>query len=1239
MNTTDHTDPLAFLGANQSDLINAYLDPSMIKLDGRSTPEMFAFITKLSKQFWFYNSEDQKEGDWSDFFKTDLTSVLANISQEKRAEEYDRVLDFLNGIPHTYRQRNQAEFLWEIFSKIFDAVLDINQWYITMTQYHVDQPFQVYLYQIIWQKLNFNVQSLYAFYYQAILQEILVDKEKIDNMFKKLQTLHAIWNFNPFPAFDTPVPLEYRFKANTAGFIKSLQGYVKDFYQYYSSITKEANVDFDKCLTKGETEPHIGLLVSFLKVYKHQQNALNALLPRHLNFYYKDVLGFSENGASPDSAYLLFTLNKSLSSYTLPSATQLSAGVDATGNPLLYQTDQDLMVSSSVIDNYLTLFSEGDSIGDRIFYTSSVKSYAKPTVDPNTNVYEDFLMFGESDGANPVSKSTPEATLGFSIASPELWLEGGMRVLTITFTLTENASQQGDLTDLLAFSITGAKGWLSLTNVTNTVETKDDTLTITLTLDEAVEAVSGYNLKIHGAGYETTWPVLRAILVNKKNDDEIATLNPYNTFSSMSFSDFTIDSTVTNLSVLTIKTSTGTVSASSTATVFGNVPAVGSKFYIGVYEPFIKNTSSLCLSMNWMNLPDFATYYDAYNTYMTSHGIPDPNFAKESYLGSFEWLASGQWNPGAANQALFSTVDPGLTTVVYNTGFSNKVPYYGLVNPPVFSSNAKSGFISLTLTSPDVAFGNALYPQVVSEVTLANTMTAAKQFTISASVIKALTGVIGGLAKIVTGLLGVIKSLVGKLVGKKKKLTAAVSKVKPPVFLPVPNKPYLPQVKGVSVNYKSTVTVTPGANANHQFYRIHPFGMEQALTGDNSLIAQYPEWGYAFLGFEKLTINTTLTLLLGIKDNLDTTISEDFIEVKIEYLTASGWQSTKVLSDTTFGLAKTGIISFQIDTTPSNANPMMPIENFWIRISGDQSQVNQTELTMIATNAVSATRVISAANEWEQLENIADGTIKNFVQPLQSISKVTQPFASFGGEEPETTTSFRQRVAQRINHKERGLSVQNIQDMVLDKFKEIYQVNVVPGKNLEDTDNNVITLALVPFVSSTAQSDAYRPISQVSALSEVYNELIDKVSDDLTLNVEHAKFEELLITVNVTFSQADQTYDLVDQLNSDLKAFLSPWIEGNTLANTRDAIYVNDLIKFIGSRTDVASFDQLSLCQDGTLIYGVNDKCTPSDNENTEVIYPKDPRNIITSAAQHSITSAKVQQSIGKLSPQILETA
>ena len=60
----------------------------------------------------------------------------------------------------------------------------------------------------------------------------------------------------------------------------------------------------------GRTQPHLGLLAAFLKLYRVPRCAINGITAGHLDFFYCRVLGFVPRDAQPDRAHLLFELKK-----------------------------------------------------------------------------------------------------------------------------------------------------------------------------------------------------------------------------------------------------------------------------------------------------------------------------------------------------------------------------------------------------------------------------------------------------------------------------------------------------------------------------------------------------------------------------------------------------------------------------------------------------------------------------------------------------------------------------------------------------------------------------------------------------------------------------------------------------------------------------------------------------------------------------------------------------------------
>ena len=111
------------------------------------------------------------------------------------------------------------------------------------------------------------------------------------------------------------------------------------------------------------TRPSLVLYMVFLELLKHPQKALNELTEKHLNFYYETVLGMVKKSAVPDQVNVIVQLQDDLTRYELPAGTLLDAGEDSEGNPLVYETDRNLLIDHSQIVSLKTLHIERQIIG------------------------------------------------------------------------------------------------------------------------------------------------------------------------------------------------------------------------------------------------------------------------------------------------------------------------------------------------------------------------------------------------------------------------------------------------------------------------------------------------------------------------------------------------------------------------------------------------------------------------------------------------------------------------------------------------------------------------------------------------------------------------------------------------------------------------------------------------------------------------------------------------------------
>lgn len=103
--------------------------------------------------------------------------------------------------------------------------------------------------------------------------------------------------------------------------------------------------------------PHFTLYLAFLRLFGRAQEELNGLSGRHLDFYYRTVLGLKERPPEADHVHLILDLVKGGQSVgsaspsggphevRVPAGTKASAGPDSSGREQVYETDRPVVVN------------------------------------------------------------------------------------------------------------------------------------------------------------------------------------------------------------------------------------------------------------------------------------------------------------------------------------------------------------------------------------------------------------------------------------------------------------------------------------------------------------------------------------------------------------------------------------------------------------------------------------------------------------------------------------------------------------------------------------------------------------------------------------------------------------------------------------------------------------------------------------------------------------------------------
>ncbi len=226
--------------------------------------------------------------------------------------------------------------------------------------------------------------------------------------------------------------------------------------------------------------PHFALFIAFLKIFKNAQDEMNKITKKHLDFYYRDVLHLVEKPAVPDQVYLIFELAKHVSSHLLKKETEFKAGKDALGNNVFYETKQETALNKATVAEIKAVFTNKHDIfsgntpypkNDYRLYNSLVANSEDGVGGELTSDEKSWRTFGgikfpnlNSGTADALVADRPLSEIGLAIASPNLFLAEGERIVTIYLNLPKDAVLDDIydemLYDAIRLKFSGEEKWI-----------------------------------------------------------------------------------------------------------------------------------------------------------------------------------------------------------------------------------------------------------------------------------------------------------------------------------------------------------------------------------------------------------------------------------------------------------------------------------------------------------------------------------------------------------------------------------------------------------------------------------------------------------------------------------------------------------------------------------------------------------------------------------------------------------
>ncbi|MBK9337424.1 MAG: baseplate J/gp47 family protein [Lewinellaceae bacterium] len=932
--------------------------------------------------------------------------------------------------------------------------------------------------------------------------------------------------------------------------------------------------------------PFMTILLTFLRLYGYLQQDINTLTQKHLEFYYQQVLGFRRLPAHPDEVHVHFELAPHAGPCLLPAGTALKAGNDADGKPLLYVTNRDIVVGKARLAAIKTHLLDNDG---RLF-AAEVANSADGLGAPLEGVWPKWPLFGAPDFMQP-------AAAGFAIASPLLQMAEGQRLINLTLTFADipTGLTAADFGYFIPYA-SGTASWVKLAYRSERqlkIDRDTGQVRFFFALDTTEPAIAGYEQGKLAGNFPTTFPVLRL------------TLHPgsraYPLLKELVLREVDISVSVLDepgqpgVQKVVLQNDHGLLPTGGAFQPFGPTPAKNSRFYIGSSEVFSKPLRQLIIRLHWAGLPEnsdgFEGYYAAYAGFKGKKN--------RNYTASLQVLAHGQWlaSPDAHTTLFEPTEDADPVDHVDGKLVPDKELLFnhlsGLfpLNPEAVSvkaydSSLKQGFIRLSLEQD---FGHRIFPQLFA-------------------------------------------------------LAAKGGSTGPPP----PNPPYTPTLQSISIGYTASQTIAPGRDdsGHSRFFHLQPFGSSEpsADAGGVALLPDLPR-AALYIGFSGLEPPENLHLLFQIAEG--SAEAPDIVraaDIQWHYLTDQGWRATpladsEILVDTTVGLQRPGIMAFQIGPDAGKNAAQMPRGLHWLRASlWEKDPAAAARAMAIVPQAVTAVFRNEANDPGHLLQPLPAGTITGLLERNSAIRKVEQPYNSFNGAPAEQDNHFYTRVSERLRHKQRAVTLWDIERLTLQRFPALYEVKAIPHTGVNENGfyseflPGQVTVVLVPQLRNRNAVNRLRPKVSAALLEEVRTYLQSlsmsfTTAAGNTLHVVHPRYEPIRLSFSVAFHSGYDAGYYAGVLQETLIRRLSPWAfdEGVDI-RFGGRIYKSQLLAFVEEQeyvdyvTDFKMFREQTGPGVGEMSVDIDLFVRAGDQaQDTDVAEASTATAILVSASEHRI--------------------
>lgn len=1131
------------------------LEPEYVNVDELLYEELLSMGVGIASSIHFRNLNNQIDGDWGDLFTADEAVIMAMIvstNPQRLEREFNAI--------HTNHYASQLKYIMALARKVDFWLSKLN-----LSRHYSSQLLAQKIVSLI------DTQLMPALHQCISLHQALNGEGKRQSLYE-ISDFSSFWGLDGLDTFDECNTSKKSYRYQISYLFHSFNKAI----DHLITITPK---QLKSSLSGGHHEPAIALFMVFLRLYQRAQEKVNSFTERHLRFYYDEVLNTGKYQCVPPSAYLQLSKVPGSDKVLIEKGSLFSAGKDKEKREVIYHADNSLVVTDATVSSVATLYLQKDTLVSpecELDHVTRIKSYCHSHDEiADMSAKSPLPIFG-ADSANSTASSNRDARIGFAISDPVLKLTQGRRDVSLQVhfipsssddteailssmeqstnincfrqqcgnlfsayllsgeqTLSNNqktrlikcaermlAKESADEIALLftqdwqglfyklfnkvfEISITGKNGWIDIQNYSITPNDYGSSIlssgfSISFTLLHSVDAIVSLSKTVHGDEFAVDNPVLRCLLSSQAN------FFPYTLLSGLSLEKVDIEVNVEGITNIAAYNEHGQLDITKPFQPFGPIPSHSSQFIFGSQELSTKRVIDLSLDLEWARLPsDSGGFTSLYKSY-------EGDYHNEHFKCKVEALSEGEWGPYDQEAAItrkmfaYDVISSKLKPKV-RLELTDVTNYTGVTSSPDINSGkyrytteSRNGFFRLWQTSPEGSFGHDEYPKLLAATLSLNAR---------------------------------IKSL--------KKLK------------PIPNQPYTPVLNSLSINYRarSSIDMTHQSAERTQesgkLFHLHPFGISAVspLT-EQPLLPVYKEQGNVLIGLKSLDITGDLTLYFQLTKEGDNTKQIKDAEVAWYYLSHHGWKELPakcVLSDTTNNFIASGVVTLNLPEDMSARNPMMPVDQYWIRASTKTHAQYFPKLMAIKPHTLKVTHYQESNNGSHHITY--DKNKWTILQAIPGISAVKQAGDLYGGRDKELDAARYTRISERLHHKNRASSPWDYEHLLLEKFPDIEKVKCFPSTSSRGPVNRAgsVLVVVVPSQKLMSASACRKLHLDQGKLFQIKSYLKNKTSPFVKIEVINPVYEMVQIRCKVKFKRNEMSGGYHKQLDQALSEFICPW--------------------------------------------------------------------------------------------------